>query len=112
MTCPFDKTITHFAQRASRDQNFREEMQMLTESAEPSVKAFGESAIYLVNNDSTKSHTAWLEVLKNDPSGINSHGTWFGGTHEKLYWYLNRALSTIIQQVKTPCNSECAIIML
>ena len=108
-TCPVDNTITHFALRASMDLNFKEEIQMLTESAEPAVKAFGDSVIHAVNNNSAKSHAAWLEVLKNDPNGLDSKGTWFGGTDEKMYGYVDKQLSRFTQNIKTHCNDTCTI---
>ncbi len=108
-TCPVDNTITHFALRASKDRNFKEVIYMLTESPDPTVKAFGETVSHAVNNNSTKSHTAWLEVLKNDPYGLDSQGTWYRGTDEKMYGYIDQPLGTFIQKVKTPCNDACAI---
>jgi hypothetical protein len=109
MTCPVDNTITYFALRASKDPNFKEEIQMLTESAEPAVKAFGESVIHAVHNNSSKSHAAWLGVLKNDPDGLDAQGTWFEGTDEKMYGYLDKPLSRFVQNLKTLCNDACTI---
>ena len=108
-TCPVDNEITHFALRASKDKNFKEQIEMMKESGEPAVKAFGNSVCHAVNNDSAKSHTAWLEVLKNAPDGLNSVGSWFGGTDEKFYDHLNKPLATFIQKLKTPCRDECTL---
>ena len=86
-------------------------MQQLAQSTDKTVKAFGESVCHALNNDSAKSHEAWLQVLKNGPppgsagpTGLNSDGTWFGGTDQRFYDYVNKPLSTFVRKLKTPCT--------
>ena len=120
-SCPVDNTITHFAIRATKQPNFHEAIVLLTkhEKKSPPVRSFAQSVLHAVNNDSGKCHQAWKEVLQNAPSpgadaratnGFNHDGTWFGGTDERLYAYLNKELCPFVKKLKGPCKGECSIV--
>ena len=120
-SCPVDNTITHFALRASKDPKFLKAMEFLSkhEKKSPPVLAFAQSVLHAVNNDSGKSHQAWKEVLENGPppgadakakDGFNHDGTWFGGTDDRLYAYINKEMCQFVKKLQGPCKGECSIV--
>ena len=42
--------------------------------------------------------------------GFNEDGTWFGGTDDRLYAYLNKELCPFVRKLKAPCKGECSIV--
>ena len=72
-----------------------------------------------MNNESAKCHQAWAEVLESGPppgsdiratDGFNEDGTWFGGTDERLYAYLNKEMCPFVKKLKAPCKGDCLIV--
>ena len=70
-TCPMDNTVTHFAIRASLDQEFAGEIKNLTQSQNNAVKAFAESVQHARRNQSAECHKKWHALKKNGISGLN-----------------------------------------
>ena len=116
-SCPVDNSLTHFALRASKDHGFANEINNLrVVSMVKPVQAFAQSVTHAIHNDSVKSHNTWLEVLKAGPppgsgniNGLNSDGTWYGGTDERFYDYLNPKLSTFVKRPISVCSGSCTV---
>ena len=117
-SCPVDNQLAHFALRGSKDPNFKKEMERFAKSSNRAVKALGLSVGHAMNNDSIKSHKAWADILENEAppggsllarNGLHENGTWFGGTDERFYDYLNEPLGKFTRLVETPCRGECSV---
>ena len=120
-SCPVDNTISHYALRASKQPNFLKTITLMSTNPTRSeeVRAFASSVLAAVANDSAKCHKTWDEVLKSGPppgsdskatDGLNEDGTWWGGTDERLYAYLDKDLSPFVRNQKAPCSGECSAV--
>ena len=92
-------------------------MDRFAKSSNRAVKALGLSVGHAMNNDSIKSHKAWADILENEAppgshaakNGLHEDGTWFGGTDERFYEYLNEILGKFVRKVENPCTGECRL---
>ena len=105
-TCPVDNTVTHFALRSSLDPNFKAKIQQLAKSTTIAVRAFSEAVLHAEKNQSALSHKRWHTILS-DYNRLSTDGTWYGGTDERLYNFLDEELSKFTKKVGIPCKGQC-----